>query len=197
MFTMTKRKRLFVSIELLCSLLIAVAAPGQDTVTLAEQELTLRLSQQFQEAVELFEDQQRQSQSIDFFSQIIEEVDNDRRLRDSVSDELVELQQRSLEYRARAFFNAGNLQGASDDFRQLLLDNPRYALDAESLSPKIIDYFEDQKRRLIGYIAVTTEPPGARVMVNGNFIGITNFFPVEVHTGIARLEITQIGRAHV
>ena len=55
MFTMTKRKRLFVSIELLCSLLIAAAAPGQDTVTLAEQELTLRLSQQFQEAVELFE----------------------------------------------------------------------------------------------------------------------------------------------
>ena len=193
MFTMTKRKRLFVSIELLCSLLIAAAAPGQDTVTLAEQELTLRLSQQFQEAVELFEDQQRQSQSIDFFSQIIEEVDNDRRLRDSVSEELVELQQRSLEHRARAFFNAGNLQGASDDFRQLLLDNPRYALDAESLSPKIIDYFEDQKKRLIGYIAVTTEPAGARVMVNGNFIGITNFFPVEVHTGIARLEITLVG----
>ena len=193
MFTMTKRKRLSVSIELLFSFLIAAAAPAQETATLAEQELTLRLSQQFQEAVELFEDQQRQSQSIDFFSQIIEEVENDRRLRDTVSDELVALQQSALEHRARAFFNAGNLQGASDDFRQLLLDNPRYALDAESLSPKIIDYFEDQKKRLIGYIAVTTEPAGARVMVNGDFIGITNFFPVEVHTGIARLEITLVG----
>ncbi|TDI36541.1 MAG: PEGA domain-containing protein [Acidobacteria bacterium] len=193
MFTMTKRKRLFVSIELLLSFLITAAVPAQDSVTLAEQELTLRLSQQFQEAVELFEDQGRQSQSIPFFSQIIEEVDNGRRLRDTVSDELVELQQKAYEHRARAFFNAGNLQGASDDFRQLLLDNPRYALDAEFLSPRIIDYFEDQKNRLIGYIAVSTEPAGARVMVNGEFIGITNFFPVEVHTGIARLEITLEG----
>ena len=190
---MTKRKRLFVSIEFLLSFLIAAAAPAQESVTLAEQELTLRLSQQFQEAVELFEDQGRQSQSIDFFSQIIEEVDNDRRLRDTVSDELMTLQQKAYEHRARVFFNAGNLQGASDDFRQLLLDNPRYALDAEFLSPRIIDYFEDQKNRLIGYIAVTTEPAGARVMVNGNFIGITNFFPIEVHTGIAPLEVTLIG----
>lgn len=195
MFTMTKRKRLSVSIELLLSFLIAAAASAQapSTATLAEQELLLRLSQQFQEAVELFEDPQRQSQSIDFFGQIIEAVENERRLQVTVSEELVTLQQNALERRARAFFNAGNLQGASDDFRQLLLDNPRYALDAESLSPKIIDYFEDQKKQLIGFIAVSTEPAGARVMINGNFIGITNFFPVEIHTGMARLEITLEG----
>ncbi len=40
---------------------------------------------------------------------------------------------------------------------------------------------------------MTTDPAGARVSVNGNFVGITNFFPVEVHTGLARIEITLEG----
>ena len=169
------------------------ASPPSSDLSLEEQELLLRLTQQFQEALELFDDPQRQSQSIDFFGQIIEDVENERRLRDDVADEIIAVEHRALEHRARAFFNAGQLQGAADDFRQLLLDNPRYSLDETSLSPKIVDFFEDQKKQLIGYIAVTTEPAGARVFVNGEFIGITNFFPVEVHTGIARLEVTLVG----
>jgi len=205
----TKRKPLFGCIEpALLGLLIAVtftatglaqepgvpsSEEGSSDLSLEEQELMLRLTQQFQEALELFDDPQRQSQSIDFFEQIIDEVENERRVRDDVAEELAAIQQRALEHRARAFFNAGQLRGAADDFRRLILDNPRYALDKESLSPKIVDFFEDQKKQLIGYLAVTTEPAGARVVVNGDFIGITNFFPVEVHTGIARLEVTLVG----
>jgi tetratricopeptide (TPR) repeat protein len=162
-------------------------------LSLADEELLLELNQQFNEAMELFDDPQRQSQSIDFFTQIIETVEQERRLREDVAEPLIDLQHRSLENRASAYFNAGQTQGAADDFRQLLLDNPRYALDAESLSPKIVDFFEDQKKQLIGYIAVTTEPAGARVTVNGNFVGITNFFPLEVHTGIARVEVNLVG----
>ena len=167
--------------------------PARGALTLEEQELLFRLSQQFQEALELFEDPQRQSQSIDFFTQIVDAVDEERRTREEVADEIISLQQRALEHRARAFFTAGQRQGATDDFRQLLLDNPRYGLDTEALSPRLVDFFEDLKKQLIGYIAVTTEPAGARVIVNGNFIGITNFFPIEVHTGIARIEITLEG----
>lgn len=182
------------------------AVPGQETaaappppaqeeseLTLAEQELLLRLSQQYAEAQELFEDPQRQSQSIDFLSEIVDVVEEERRVRDDVAEELVELQRRALELRARAFFNAGQLRGAEDDFRRIILDDPRYGLDAESLSPRIVDFFEEQKKQLIGYLAVTTEPAGARVTVNGNFVGITNFFPIEVHTGIARVEVSLVG----
>jgi hypothetical protein len=184
MSTTRKRKRSFGFISLLLG---AVAASAQD------EELLLRLSQQLTEARALFEDPQRQSQSIDFLGRVIDEIDERRRTGGEVPAEILDLQRQALELRARAFFDAGQLQGAGDDFRHLLLDNPRYSLDAEQLSPKIVDFFEDQKKQLIGYIAVTTDPAGARVSVNGNFLGITNFFPVEVHTGLARIEVTLEG----
>ncbi|MGH9390455.1 MAG: PEGA domain-containing protein, partial [Vicinamibacteria bacterium] len=172
---------------MILALLGAVAASAQDD------ELLLRLSQQLTEAKVLFEDAQRQSQSIDFLGRIIDEIEERRRAGGEVPPEILDLQHQALELRARAFFDAGQLQGAGDDFRHLLLNNPRYTLNAESLSPKLVDFFEDQKKQLIGYIAVTTDPAGARVSVNGNFVGITNFFPVEVHTGLARIEITLEG----
>ncbi len=189
MSTTRKRKPSFIFINSLIVILAlgAVGAPGQDD------ELLLRLSQQLNEAKVLFEDPQRQSQSIDFLGRIIDEIEARRRSGSEVPEEIGELQRQALELRARAFFDAGQLQGSADDFRHLLLDNPRYALNAESLSPKIVDFFEDQKKQLIGYIAVTTDPAGARVSVNSNFVGITNFFPVEVHTGLARIEVTLEG----
>ncbi len=164
------------------------SAPARE-MSMEEQELLLRLTQQFDEALETFNDPQRQSQSIDFLTDIIEAVEGERRSR----EELVNMQQRALEHRARALFNAGQLEGARDDFRRLILDNPRYTLDADGLSPRIVDYFEQQKKELVGYVAVTTEPAGARVTINGLFVGITNFFPIEVHTGVARVAITLEG----
>jgi tetratricopeptide (TPR) repeat protein len=202
MSTTKKRKPSFIFASLVLGCLGAGPAQAQaprpaaaeaGRPSLQDEELLLRLNQQFQEAKELFDDPQRQSQSIEFLSRIIDEIEDRRRTGGTVAPELLDLQHRALELRARAFFDAGQLQGAGDDFRHLLLDNPRYALNPESLSPKIIDFFEDQKKQLIGYIAVTTDPAGARVTVNGNFIGITNFFPVEVHTGIARIEVTLEG----
>ncbi len=163
------------------------------TATAQDDELLLRLSQQLTEAKVLFEDPQRQSQSIDFLGRIIDEIEERRRSGAEVPPEILDLQHQALELRARAFFDAGQMPGAGDDFRHLLLDNPRYTLNSESLSPKLVDFFEDEKKKLIGYIAITTDPAGARVSVNGNFIGITNFFPVEVHTGLARIEITLEG----
>ena len=46
---------------------------------------------------------------------------------------------------------------------------------------------------LVGKIAVTSEPAGARVMVGPDFVGITNFFPVDVHTGAHKVEISLEG----
>ena len=200
MFTMMNRRRLpgFIRLGRHAALLLAALAmlglaPVQEELSFGDQELLFQLSQQYSEAMELFQDPQRQSQSIEFLSQIIRAIDDERRMRDQISDEIKGLQEQSFEHRARAYFNAGQLQGAADDFRQLILANPRYALDQEELSPKIIDYFEDQKKQLVGFIAVNSEPPGARVTVNGDFVGITNFFPVEVHTGLALVEIELVG----
>jgi tetratricopeptide (TPR) repeat protein len=203
MFTTTKRKLSFIFVSLVVG--CALAAPSSSARThqaaaserakpsLEDEELLLRLNQQFVEAKTLFDDPQRESQSIEFLGRIIEEIEDQRRTRTEVPAEILDLEHQALELRARAFFDAGQLQGAADDFRHLLLDNPRYALDAETLSPKLVDFFEDQKKQLIGYIAVTTDPAGARVTLNGNLVGITNFFPVEVHTGLSRVEVTLEG----
>ena len=213
MFTTTSRKRLLGFTKILICCFVSEIAFGkvfvkntqtqmqvtpleierESQLSLSEQELLLRISQQFQEAVDLFEDPQTQSRSIDFFSQIIDLVENEWRIRGQVAAEILAVQERALEYRARAYFTAGQTQGAADDFRQLLLDNPRYSMNTETMSPRIVDFFEDQKNQLIGYIAVTTEPAGARVDVNGKFIGITNFFPVEIHTGLVRVSVTLEG----
>ncbi len=200
MFTMIRRRRSsgFIRLGRHAALLLAAAAmfglaPIQEEISVGDQELLFQLSQQYAEAIELFEDPQRQSQSIEFLSQIIRAIDDERRMRDQLSDEMKGLQEQCFEHRARAYFNASQLQGAADDFRQLILANPRYGLDQEELSPKIIDFFEDQKKQLVGFIAVNSEPPGARVNVNGDFVGVTNFFPVEVHTGLALVEIELVG----
>jgi hypothetical protein len=200
MFMTTKRKPSYIFISLLLffasGLAPARAVQPQTTerkLSLEDEELFYRLSQQFQEAQELFDDPKRQSQSIDFLTRIIDEIEDRRRSGGELAPEILDLQHKALELRARAFFDAGQLSGAADDFRHLLLDRPRYTLDTETLSPKIIDFFEDKKKELIGYIAVTTDPAGARVTVNGNFVGITNFFPIEVHTGLARIEVTLEG----
>lgn len=193
MSTMKTKRRSCAFASFALALSLAAAGAQEQRLSLQDEELLLRLTQQLTEAREIFEDQQRQSQSIDFLAAIIDEIEEVRRGRPDTPQEIVEIEQQALELRARAFFNAGQLQGAADDFRQLLLENPRYALDTESLSPKIVDFFEDQKKQLIGYLAVTTEPAGARVNVNGTFIGITNFFPIEVHTGITRVEVNLEG----
>lgn len=193
MSMMTTRSPLYASTRRLVFGLVGVALCGAawqaEQEVIAEPDLFLELSGQFSEAVAIFEDPQRQSQSIEFFGQIISVIEDERRVSEEITPELEELQQKAYEYRARANYNSGQLQGAADDFRQLILANPRYHLDEEVLSPKIIDFYEDQKKQLIGYIAVNSDPPGARVTVNGDFVGITNFFPVEVHTGGARVEV--------
>ncbi len=196
MFTMKMPRLSFVFTRLVVLGLLVATLAGftqQEEISLEEQEMLLQLSQQFSEALQLFEDPQRQTQSIEFLSGIKDAIEDYRRSEGRASEEMSELEQKVLEHRARAYFNAGQMQGASDDFRQLVFANPRYALDAEALSPKIIDFYEDLKQSLVGKVAVSSEPAGARVMVGADFIGITNLFPVEVHTGVQRVEITMEG----
>lgn len=195
MFTTTSSRASCDSVRaalLACGLTLGLS-PVQQQTSVEERELALRLKERLTEAQALFDDPQRQSQSIEFLTQLINAVDDESRTRGAVSEELTTLQKRARELRAIASFNAGNLTGAADDFRQLIIADARHTLDRELLSPKIVDFFEDQKKKLVGYIAVNTEPPGARVTVNGVSYGITNLFPQDIIVGQHRVEVTLSG----
>ena len=139
MFTTTKRRLSFIFVSLLFATGWAATSRGQAAqpaapsllkLSVADEELLLRLSQQLTEAQKLFSDPQRQSQSIDFLGRIVSGVEDRRRAGGDVPSEILDLERKARELRARVYFDAGQLQGAADDFRQLLLDNPRYKLEA-------------------------------------------------------------------
>lgn len=158
-----------------------------------DREILLKLKEQLSEAQVLFDDPNRQSQSIDFLTQIIRAVEGEQRTRGTVSEEIASILSRARELRAIAYFNAGERLGAEEDFRQLILADARRTLDRELLSPKIVDFFEDQKKKLVGYIALATEPAGARVTVDGEFYGLSNLFPQDIIVGQHRVEVTLTG----
>ena len=84
------------------------------------------------------------------------------------------------ELRGRAYYNIGLQEKASESFRLLIQLQPQYTLSRDKVSPKIVDYFTSVKKALVGYLAVSSHPPGARVTLNGEFLSLTDFFPVEV-----------------
>ncbi len=71
--------------------------------------------------------------------------------------------------------------------------NPQYTISREKVSPKVVDYFNSVKKALVGYLAVSSKPPGAKVTLNGEFLSLTDFFPMEVLAGEYAVEITREG----
>jgi hypothetical protein len=49
------------------------------------------------------------------------------------------------------------------------------------------------KKALVGYLAVSSKPPGARVTLNGAFLSLTDFFPLEVLAGEYAVEVSREG----
>ena len=78
-------------------------------------------------------------------------------------------------------------------FRSLIQLQPGYTLCKEKVSPKIVDHFNSVKKALVGYLAVTSRPAGARVSLNGKFLGLTDFFPLEVLAGEYTVEVSREG----
>ncbi|MBI1951364.1 MAG: PEGA domain-containing protein [Acidobacteria bacterium] len=81
----------------------------------------------------------------------------------------------AYDMRARARFNLGNLKGAEADFGSLVRLNPDYAIDRQTLSPKVVDLFDRVRAQIAGILAVRLDPPKARLLVDGD--------PVEPHEG--------------
>lgn len=101
----------------------------------------------------------------------------------------------AYELRGRAYFNIGLKEKATESFRALVEVSPQHALRREQVSPKIVDYFDSVKESLVGFLAVSSDPPGARVTLDGEFLGLTDFFPVEVVAGEYAVEVSREGYA--
>jgi hypothetical protein len=99
----------------------------------------------------------------------------------------------AYELRARAYFNIGLQDKAAESFRSLVQFQPQYALSPERVSPKIVDFFNAVKKALVGFLAVSSKPAGARVSLNGEFLSLTDFFPMDVLAGEYIVEVTREG----
>jgi hypothetical protein len=103
----------------------------------------------------------------------------------------------AYEYRGRAYFVIGLQEKASENFRLLVLLKPDYEISREEVSPKIVDLFSSVKKALVGYIAVSSRPPGARVTLVSPAgrvdLGLTDFFPQEVLAGEYTVEVAREG----
>jgi tetratricopeptide (TPR) repeat protein len=104
----------------------------------------------------------------------------------------------AYEYRGRAYFGIGLSEKASENFRQLVQLKPDHALSKETVSPKVVELFNNVKRTLVGYLAVSSQPAGAQVTLVGasgarTDLGLTDFFPVEVLSGDYTVEISRPG----
>lgn len=97
------------------------------------------------------------------------------------------------EYRGRAYYNIGLQEKGADSFRALIQLNPQAALSKDKVSPKIVEFFNSVKRALVGYLAVSSKPAGARVTLNGEFLGLTDFFPLDVLAGEYTVEVSKEG----
>src|SRR5262249_54163535 len=86
----------------------------------------------------------------------------------------------------------------SESFRQLVQVRPDHTVTKDRVSPKIVDLFNAVKKALVGYVAVSSQPAGARVTLvagdNGRTeLGLTPFFPLEVLAGEYTVEVAKEG----
>jgi tetratricopeptide (TPR) repeat protein len=150
----------------------------------AVQDLLARASSEF--------DGPQQGRSIALFEEIAARLETLRR-QGNLPTRGKEILTNSYEMLGRAYYNIGLQEKASEAFRSLIHVQPQYVMSKEKVSPKVVDFFNSVKKSLVGYLAVTSKPPGAKVSLNGEFLGLTDFFPIEVLAGEYSAEISRPG----
>jgi tetratricopeptide (TPR) repeat protein len=182
------------------ALVLALASlPGADAqeepVPDAVQRELAAAQETFARAVAEFEGPQ-QSRSITLFDEVAARLEGLGAA--SLSARGRDLLAQAYEYRGRAYFGIGLSEKASESFRQLVQLRPDYTLSKEKVSPKIVDLFNNVKKALVGYVAVSSRPAGARVTLVTSSgarsdLGLTDFFPVEILAGEYTVEVTRPG----
>jgi tetratricopeptide (TPR) repeat protein len=179
---------------------LLLAAPRASAQPAAEQQEAVKREEKAAQdamarAVAEFEGP-NQGRSLVAFDEIIARLDavGPRSLTSSGRDMLAQ----AYEYRARVYFGIGLSEKASENFRQLVQLKPDHALSKERVSLKVVELFNSVKRSLVGYLAVSSQPAGARVTLVGagdvrTDLGLTDFFPVEVLAGEYTVEVEREG----
>jgi tetratricopeptide (TPR) repeat protein len=134
----------------------------------------------------------QQSRSIVILDEIITRLESLRRDR-TLPPRGREVLAQAYELRGRAYYNIGLQEKAADSFRSLIQLQPQYALSKDKVSPKIVDYFNSVKTALVGHLAVSSQPAGAKVTLNGEFLSLTDFFPLEILAGDYTVEVAREG----
>jgi tetratricopeptide (TPR) repeat protein len=134
----------------------------------------------------------QQSRSIVLYDQIVDKLEPLRR-QGSLPVRGREILAQAYEFRGRAYYTIGLQEKASDSFRSLVQLAPQYTISKEQVSAKIVDFFNSTKKALVGYLAVSSKPAGARVTLNGEFLALSDFFPLEVLAGEYSVEIAREG----
>ena len=99
----------------------------------------------------------------------------------------------AYDLRARGQFNLGNGKGAEGDFASLLRLNPGYAIDRQTLSPKVVDLFDRVRAKIAGILVLRADPPKARVLVDGDPVEPQEGGRVPILTGSHALRIESDG----
>lgn len=97
------------------------------------------------------------------------------------------------ELRGRAYFTTGQEPKATEAFRALVQVKPGHVLSRERVSPKIVAFYDGVKKGMVGSLAVSSQPAGARVLLDGELLGVTDFFPQEVLAGEHQVEVRKDG----
>jgi tetratricopeptide (TPR) repeat protein len=175
----------------LALLLAAGAAGAQEPAADAGQRELQAVQEVWARATAEFEGPQ-QGRSITLLDDIIVRLESLRR-QGQLPPRGREILGQSYELRGRAYYNIGLQEKAADSFRSLVQFQPQYTISKEKVSPKVVDYFNSVKKALVGFLAVSSKPAGARVSLSGEFLGLTDFFPLEVLAGEYTVEVSREG----
>lgn len=134
----------------------------------------------------------QQGQSLVRFDEIVTRLEAERR-QGTLIEAGEQLLSSAYEYRARLYFNLGNPDKATENFRSLITLDPEHTLDQALISPKVVELFRRVKAQMVGFVTVQSMPQGATVLLNGKGLSVTDFFPIEVVAGDYTLEITKNG----
>jgi hypothetical protein len=134
----------------------------------------------------------QQSRSIVQWDELVTRLEALRR-QAPLSPRAKDLLVQAYEYRARAYYGTGLQDKAAENFRVLIQLQPQHSLSKERVSPKVVDFFNNLKKDLVGFLAVQSKPAGAKVSLNGEFLSLTDFFPLEVLAGSYQVEVTREG----
>ena len=104
----------------------------------------------------------------------------------------------AYELRGRAYFGIGLQEKASESFRLLVQRKPDHNLGKDKVSPKVADLFSSVKKALVALLAVSSQPPGAKVTLIASTgerteLGLTDFFPLEILAGDYTVEVAKQG----